>query len=111
MKAILILNNDIYDLTGAVQSITANQDGELKFRGNGIVVHQPSNAIYPKTPIFLSFTGVRVIGGEDVKVYNVVKNWNVMEYAKYDMRASNADLTVILPNFGVKALATAGQIH
>lgn len=90
MKALLTVENDVFDITGKVQIIEAHDESGLKFQGNGIVIFR-SNHVFGNAPIFLRLMGTRKIFGEDVEVYAIPDNWKSWDYDRYTMKADESD--------------------
>lgn len=94
--AILVIGDDIYDISERVQTVTAHDKdtGELKYRGCGIVIHRflhvDGDAI-----VFLKYQGERYIMGKWCKIYTPSDSW-IGEYCEYDMRIADKNRTVII---------------
>lgn len=89
MKALLVIGENIFDISGLVQTIEAtNQQGET-FRGNGVVIYRP-NHILGNAPIFLKWIGTTRLLGQEVTTYAVPDNWTALDYVQCQMKADNS---------------------
>ena len=93
-KSLLTVCGHIFDVTGLVQVVTANMNGELKYRGCGIIIyrgqHVDGNAV-----IFLKYTGQQLIFGEWVDTYSSDDGWKSWDYSKFDMKPTEHEKSLI----------------
>lgn len=93
-KSLLSVSGQIFDVTGIVQTVSANIGGELKYRGCGIIIYR-SNHINGNAVIFLKYTGQQLIFGEWVDTYSSNDGWKSWDYERFDMKALEHDLSLI----------------
>lgn len=84
-KSLLNIGNAIADVTGLVQTVGAFKDGELKYRGCGIVIYR-SNHINGNATIFLSYVGKEFVFGGWVETYSTDEKWKHWDYSEYEMK-------------------------
>ncbi len=89
MKALLVIGENIFDISGLVQTIEAtNKEGQT-FRGNGVVIYRP-NHIHGNAPIFLKWVGTTRLLGQEVTTYALADNWDMFDYLEYEMKADTS---------------------
>ena len=93
-KSLLTVCGHIFDVTGLVQVVTASMDGELKYRGCGIIIYR-SQHVDGNAVIFLKYTGQQLIFGEWVDTYSSNDGWKSWDYSKFDMKPAEHEKPLI----------------
>lgn len=93
-KSLLTVSGHIFDVTGLVQTVTANMNGELKYRGCGIIIYR-SQHVDGNAVIFLKYTGQQLIFGEWVDTYSSNDGWKSWDYEKFEMKPAEHEKSLI----------------
>ena len=93
-KSLLTVCGHIFDVTGLVQTVTASINGELKYRGCGIIIYRNMH-VDGDAVIFLKYTGQQLIFGEWVDTYSSSDGWKSWDYSKYEMKPLSHERSLI----------------